>query len=100
MTKEIKDLLAVLDMPEDEHARWCSSNVDCVFYGCLADLAFRLRDEVFPTEFHAGVYEVQQYETKDYAPALWGECFAQPIHWIIAALIAKSLAKEDNNENM
>ena len=42
-----QELLAVLDMSEDEQWEWCVKNVKEKTMGeSLADLAFRLRDEV------------------------------------------------------
>ena len=66
--------------------------------GSLADLAFRLRDEACKNhhaDFHEAIYDIMiKVEGDDkWATAFWGECIAMPIHWIIAALIAKG--KED-----
>lgn len=96
---KIKELLAVLDLPEEEQLKglkpfiprgdWAA--VYWNYHFSLADLAFRLRDEADRTNFHNGIYEVQKYLKKeDWATAYWGEIFAKPIHWIIAALIAKA----------
>ena len=95
-----QELLAVLDMSEDEQYRWCWRNT-CTENGLikvqwyfLEDLAFRLRDEADDTRMHNAMYLVQQSMSKtsstpqpeDYATAFWGLYHAKPIHWIIAAL--------------
>ncbi len=115
MTNE--ELLKVLDMSEDEQLFFLNNlwqnrklpewfnlqpNIDGKLVmsdnnrRLLADLAFRLRDEVFKEYgaiegFHEGIYKVMmKVEGHDnWATAYWGECIANPIHWIIAALIAK-----------
>jgi len=119
MTEE--ELLSVLDMSKDEQIVWTKQycekekidntriiphpdlGEDYEIEGSLADLAFRLRDEVvkdidipleiwasalrkvFLTEFKSG--------SKITILSLFINC-AKPIHWIIAALIAKE--KEDD----
>lgn len=64
----------------------------------LADLAFRLRDEVENIDdMLSAIYKVQRRLKKNnkeskligYAEAVWFAFYAKPIHWIIAALIAK-----------
>ena len=96
-----QELLAVLDMSEDEQFKWLMDNdivtseyVKCSRHLILADLAFRLRDEVNNGKMHEAMYLVQQNvkdapDVLDYATAFWGLYHAKPIHWIIAALIAK-----------
>ena len=114
MSKKINELLAVLDMPEAEQAVWCEAKEhgNRQMGESLADLAFRLRDEVrkaawgeqgkFYTKGIIQIYakatnypvdwsENQMYDT-------WFVHFAQPIHWIVAALKAKKLAKENNDK--
>lgn len=125
----IDDLLKVLDMSEKEQRAWLGYYLNephitpCSHKGCLnhlshpcegcgriaghqpyreslADLAFRLRDEVDEIRFKDGLYQIKKHlkiETQrltawqiDY----WGMLYAKPIHWIIAALIAQRLAKE------
>ena len=103
-----QELLAVLDMSEDEQQIWLikkevmvgavlqckgGSELPCPSES-LADLAFRLRDEVVAkshADFHEAIYDIMvKVEGNDnWATAFWGECIAKPIHWIIAALIAK-----------
>lgn len=98
-------LLAVLDMSEDEQWEWCVKNVKEKTIGeSLADLAFRLRDETKNLIHRSGdwgnlnaLYEAQKevYTKVTGEVAFVGElsgfwmCEAKPIHWIIAALIAK-----------
>lgn len=72
----------------------------------LADLAFRLRDEAETNYLPEATCLVHEYVdvgvNKMYSHNFNGArswfCFlARPIHWIIAALIAKQLAKENTN---
>lgn len=113
MADKIKELLAVLDMPEEEQWgswRWlfdhnylpmriCYGDIEKIRMA-RADLAFRLRDKT--DRFNEGLEEVFEhimgYSTyKDmyyWMCNLIDECECKPIHWIIAALIAKELAKE------
>jgi len=60
-------------------------------------LAFKLRDEVYehPKGFHGhywieGKKKVSEYLHKN---ERWFDDLAKPIHWIIAALIAKEISK-------
>ena len=104
MNKE--ELLEVLDMSKDKQWEWICKNHFVWsewdhnwYYGkqiicCIADLAFRLRDEAVKANhraFHDGIYEVMLHVVgnDNLATAFWGEEYAKPIHWIIAALIAK-----------
>ena len=112
MISAIEKLLAVLDMTEEEQTSYlievAENNLDDewwnkYFYGhiSLADLAFRMRDEAnrLKTLKYAQrkVWEKTEYEKaqpfKPMNPMVWWLDFSQPIHWIIAALIAKELAK-------
>ena len=90
-----QELLAVLDMSEDEQDKWCEENVDMQFGESLAELAFRLRDETkSKVEFHHCFAKVCKHidpHIMNYAG--YGLCTCKPIHWIIAALIAKGKAK-------
>jgi len=115
MTK-IDELLTVLDMPEEKWLRAIAtfayhsrkdSEILADFhreYKCgymetsLADLAFRLRDEVIQTlgkDYWRDAWEEIWIKIKGLTREnyMWGFYKAQPIHWIIAALIAKELAK-------
>ncbi len=98
------ELLAVLDMSEDEQFKWLMYNdivtneyVKCSRHLILADLAFRLRDEVCINRFSYGISKVQKHigiteenlEISSWECAYWGMILAKPIHWIIAALMAK-----------
>jgi len=101
---KIDELLAVLDMPEDEQIIWCAKNAGYdLLDSTLADLAFRLRDEVKKQGLNLQYYNAAQWvmykatgshNHGDYKDK-WFSYNAQPIHWIIAALIAKELAKEN-----
>lgn len=104
--RKIEQLLAVLDMSEDEQHDWCARCPGCRMGNeSLADLAFRLRDEVFREfgairGFHDGIYKVQEYLGEDaWATAFWGECIAKPIHWIVSALIARINNEMDTDKN-
>lgn len=118
----IKELLAVLDMEEESKWEWLYKYADendllgiepwhnfcitwkmsdVVLIKCsLADLAFRLRDEA--VEKHPFGWQPAKYKVgekvwggyHDYIRdhgSVWDEQ-AQPIHFIIAALIAKEQA--------
>ena len=104
----MNDLLKVLDMSYEEQQIWLIKKevmvgavLQCKGGGELpcpsesfADLAFRIRDEVCKNnhaDFHEAIYDIMiKVEGDDkWATAFWGECIAKPIHWIIAALIAK-----------
>ena len=88
----MNDLLKVLDMSEDspEQYGWLLSIIREHKACCPADLAFRLRDEAGK---HWHLWKDGEYQVKEYLrlgfpciDELWP---IKPIHWIIAALIAK-----------
>lgn len=99
-----KDLLADLDISEDEQCKWLTKYYHdtqafphdvIVHHTDLADLAFRLRDEVCKVScenYYAGLEAVYNYKIKDkqccslYAFQTYQ---IKPIDMIIAALIAK-----------
>ena len=94
MKKE--ELLKVLDMSEDEQDSWVRVNTrPYLVRESLADLAFQLRDEVSCRESSSVSWRQAKYavcfnETK--YTSIYNKWFvdeAKPIHWIIAALIAK-----------
>jgi hypothetical protein len=122
-----KELLAVLDLPEDEQLEWAAAlffDNDQFAAGCyLADLAFRLRDEAVQLEYieieaddlpyglhgGSGLWTIAKTLTAARADDVcegfidlcgkfsqrerivdgWFVKWAKPIHYIIAALIAK-----------
>jgi hypothetical protein len=110
-----KELLAVLDLPEEEHLMavaklaWRSrkkSSILADFHReykggymdtSLADLAFRLRDEAVSDLPERNAAEKWESALKAVCKHIgiylpideWFVDHAQPIHWIIAALIAK-----------
>lgn len=100
---ETEKLLAVLDLPEGEQYKWVlleSNAHDGLAKLCLADLAFRLRDEAAKesqSAWEQAVGEVKFHCCRDRADwqdmtgAYWFFSAAQPIHWIVAALIANTL---------
>ncbi len=104
MSDKTKELLAVLDMPPREQyftvLEICDESPadrDC---SSFADLAFRLRDEAVELDkgvlFGRGlakicqkIYNNEGYNLHEFLS--WAATLAKPIHWIIAALIAKEL---------
>lgn len=110
MSDKIKELLAVLDLPEDEQFLWVYEHITYEKYEChqcggqdtsaetLADLAFRLRDEVCKVsceDYYSGLEAVYNHRhAKKYISfyAFW-TYQSKPIDMIIAALIAKELNK-------
>ena len=106
MSQKTKELLAVLDLPEGEQWIWVSENYKDKFWS-LADLAFRLRDEAANMRYSKLVSAMEKVAMKS-AKALtsydmegfneWFAMVAKPIHWIIAALISKELAKGEKKQ--
>ena len=118
MSDRIKELLKVLDLPEDDQLVFVNNlwqnrlipdecdllpdingKITTSIHNrrVLADLAFRLRDKADDTKMHNALYKIQQSREKcgvptpqDYATAFWGLYHAKPIHWIIAVLIAQA----------
>lgn len=99
---KIDKLLAVLDMLTSEQYKWCIANTDLYPYESLADLAFWLRDEVLSSKYGtlhwvSGMFDVYMKMTgSKLLNWKWGYIEAKPIHWIIAALIAKELEKKND----
>lgn len=111
---QIDELLKVLDMSGEEQKAiildLCHESPPYKGrFGCsLADLAFRLRDEVkdLPAAMIDNVVNVEETPWRLAMALVWGHCSkfsnhndfwtieAKPIHWIVAALIAKEMAKE------
>lgn len=102
--KKINELLAVLDLTEEEQWKWATARAnefwpdEDIFYGYpekyLADLAFRLR--LKPSrKYHDALVKVYEHLWMhgkvhgDYVN--WLEYSITPIDRIIAALIAKEL---------
>lgn len=137
MNPKTKELLSVLDLSEEEQYRWVDTNVEqegweapisksFVSTESIADLAFRLRDEVkdlpdfvFSKAWHLIVAKCmykynwgdkewkQNFEeftgSRDAVPnSTDREIFAlwdsKPIHWIVTALIAKELEKSNDKQ--
>lgn len=101
MPDKINELLAVLDLPKEEQylwvTIWIADNLPNAFQRgercelSLADLAFRLRDAVVKKDrrdWDDAVVVVSNYCKQ---PIFLWPHYSQPIHWIIAALIAKEL---------
>ncbi|MCJ7828764.1 MAG: hypothetical protein MUP81_03365 [Dehalococcoidia bacterium] len=118
--KKIDEIRAVLDLPAEE--QWkkldeifpddlhCCCSIPICIEGRkdLADLAFRLRDEAVKIDkdkWLEACCEVIGYMEqreccptchKEYSKKYWDwNKESQPIHWIIAALIAKVLNAKD-----
>lgn len=113
-------LLSILDMPEVQQRRCLETDgileketaetVGTCLIPSFADIAFRIRDEVIKAgcDWLEAVCAVIQYcegekrceacgqnhKTKKYFN--WSDD-AQPIHWIIAALIAEVIRKKEEN---
>lgn len=118
--EEITKLLSVLNMPEANQWKFLgeANLVSIITAGryeqilrtegsrqaktmkrqILADLAFRMRDEAEKDYLGLAIFDVfghlkpNWYAYKEIFDWLLHE--AQPIHWILAALIAKQLAKD------
>ena len=120
-------LLKVLDMPEKEQRAWVGyfakeqqwrpcTHTSChnhkshpcencgriggyYYLGSLADLAFRLRDEAGVIgNMHKGIKMVCKKASPPNKTFIeWWAYEAQPIHWIIASLIAKEANKNPPN---
>jgi len=128
MTKkeQIKEVLAVLDMPEKKQCRWICDYFNEQWkedlwwreYGArrgillhnaypgrktiLADLAFKMRDKIkrdesaikFYSAFRKVAKKVQgRFLNNDDRLLLFIIYNAQPIHWIVASIIAGILAE-------
>lgn len=116
---EIDKLLEVLDVDEVSQKIWLAAqNIiknsegekgEVVLDESLADLAFRLREEIDIDMFWVGMIQVMNKAAtkKQIYPdvglvetnADWWWKYAQPVHWIISSLIAKQLSKENTNIN-
>jgi len=120
MTSEIDKLLAVLDMTEEEQCRWLAEYFKAEYYKTdewpqyygycdifinntfpsrkviLADLAFKMRNEAVKkdiTKYMDAENIVKSYVLlKTRTKFIWSYD-SQPIHWIIAALIAQEQLK-------
>ena len=113
----MNDLLKILDMSEDEQWEWCVKNVKEKTIGeSLADLAFRLRDKAVSKYYNNWckakeiVWLHKNTDAQRYVDivdgldgaddriigrrAIFFSNQAKPIHWIIAALIAKEKAND------
>lgn len=106
----MSDLLKVLDMTEEEQITWLAGEGVVKLTGkvgqmipveSLADLAFRLRDEARADlrgeiDFRKGmakvyytVHKLPENSVAVFSIYIWFVEEAKPIHWIVAALIAK-----------
>jgi len=112
---KVDKLLAVLDLPEEEQIAYLIEDaiIDCqddLAYEptpteSLADFSFRLRNEISKNDINflwkegcESVYEYCYKESDEYSSFdAWWLYISQPIHWIIAALIAKEFAKGEKS---
>ena len=103
----MNDLLKILDMSEDEQINWLMDKDYMPNYyvgmrgrkhdDSLADLAFRLRDEAKGHSWNGwldATKEVWKTIHKYWTYEQFWMSQAKPIHWIIAALIAKEKKDE------
>jgi hypothetical protein len=109
MSDKIKELLSILDLTGDEQETWVYKNILKYEAGglghnykgfpihTLADLAFRMRDETVKSYWGSArvrvfraIKDVAHFGAAKYLEQWWDR-YAQPIHWIIAALIAKEM---------
>jgi hypothetical protein len=108
-------LLKVLDHSEDQQKIFLVVNDviktekgekgEVVLCESLADLAFRLRDEMVKREdgnWCEAEMQVYDYlgaeKTYDCGLDTYFVMYAQPVYWIIAALIAQEMGKKDEKE--
>jgi len=100
MTYTKEEVLGLPELDEDGQYEWLFENgiikpriPKCPYEPkcseSLADLAFRLRDEVGGISFEIIQIMVELGDDEKYAPASWVFNNAKPIHWIMAALLAK-----------
>ena len=121
MQGEIMDVLEILDMTEEEQCRYlaklfqkryfdtdkwpewygiCDILIHNTFPGrkvILADLAFRLRNEAVKrdiTKYIDAENIVKAYVLTKTRIAINWSYDSQPIHWIVASIKAKELAKK------
>lgn len=115
MTKD--ELLAVLDLSEEEQWIWLrevyyntAEHPDNYYSDTLADLAFRLRDEAIKNNSDAwakACWQIHQcdslgeikypniYDTKVLMNSEYWVLTQKAIYWIITALLAALIAKEE-----
>jgi hypothetical protein len=99
MNEKIKELLAVLDWSKDEQWEWLEEKYGAGGFHSFPTLAFRLRDEFLENNNHHNwefgltkVWKSEQLKGSIFVDVnQWANKYALPIHWIIAALIAKEL---------
>jgi len=106
--EKTKKLLKVLDLSEEKQVawlrkefpkdiHWCAASKEPCFIGKqeITYLAFKLRDKVLESKngtikWVAGMFDVYMKMTgSKLFNWKWGYVEAQPIHWIVAASIAK-----------
>jgi len=104
---KIQEILEVLDLPKEKQWKWCIDNLlrwDCDdgwYYGLepicsLADLAFIMRDEAIKLDsfnWDRAVLKICIKCAPNVLYSCWWDLYTQPIHWVLAALIARILGK-------
>ena len=101
------EILNLHTLSEDEQIAWLIANKvvqprrpECPYEPrcgeSLPEIAFRLRDEVSQVKYFHRVYSVAVDETEppDMHVRIWALYEAKPIHWIMAALLAKESESE------
>ncbi len=99
--EKIKELLGLLELSQFDFEITLENNyAQLQPLESIAELAFRLRDEVGTLNFHGAIYRVRQWhfhhddiKADNYATSFWGMYMAKPSDWIVAALIAKEIAE-------
>lgn len=101
---KIKEFLAILDKTKDEQIQWCDCNCDYDERNeSLADLAFRMKYHFLESYCDAkkrftDAIELIGSHIIEYSPIGkdtiydWFVFQSQPIHWIVASLVAKEIA--------
>lgn len=104
---KIEKLLKILNLSEESQKIWLvaagimkiseGEKGETILEESLADLAFRLRDKLDSSRYGLRSLELVKSRVdsgEEISFWTWWIFEAQPIHWIIAALIAQELAKD------
>ena len=91
MTEQQKKILAVLDMSYDEQWEWLEKKYGGGAFHSFETLAWTLRNKA-GARFYTAMRMMYDELTNDSNPdgfGIWWMLDTKPIHWIIAALLAK-----------
>ncbi|GAG47404.1 unnamed protein product [marine sediment metagenome] len=101
----MEDLLKLLDLPDNEFLPEVVRHIGIKHWKpgeplreSLADLAFRLRDEAKAHNYNRWIdatKEMWKVAHKYLTYEQFWTAYAQPKHWIVAALIARRLARKE-----